>query len=143
MVSIIKQEIEAIGSFIRGNSREILVVSLATLFLTLAQYHPFQPSWLKLSPLLRNSTRTGDYYYAQKSTGFWPQTRKISYLGFPCSINNGHRASNTLYRVSKCCPEGVLYKRTAQPVHLLFADHRESLFLGIHAPWISPVRVKG
>ena len=46
MVSIIKQEIEAIGSFIRGNSREILVVSLATLFLTLAQYHPFQPSWL-------------------------------------------------------------------------------------------------
>jgi membrane protease YdiL (CAAX protease family) len=46
VVKLFKQELQAIGSFFRGNYREIVVISLATLFLTLAGYHPIGPPWV-------------------------------------------------------------------------------------------------
>jgi membrane protease YdiL (CAAX protease family) len=43
---LFKQELQAIGSFFRRNYREIVVISLATLFLTVAGYHPIGPPWV-------------------------------------------------------------------------------------------------
>lgn len=41
-----KAELRQIASFCIGNYREIVVIVLATLFLTLAAYHPIGPPWL-------------------------------------------------------------------------------------------------
>jgi membrane protease YdiL (CAAX protease family) len=46
MSTILKREILALRDFIANNRNEILVVSLATLFLILARYHPLEPRWV-------------------------------------------------------------------------------------------------
>lgn len=46
MSKLVKQELQAIASFFRRNYREIAVIVLATLFLTIAGYHPIGPSWV-------------------------------------------------------------------------------------------------
>lgn len=46
MSKLFKQELQEIAAFFRRNYREIVVISLATLFLTLAGYHPIGPSWV-------------------------------------------------------------------------------------------------
>jgi membrane protease YdiL (CAAX protease family) len=46
VIKLPQQELRAIGSFFRRNYREIVIICSATLFLTLAGYHPIGPSWL-------------------------------------------------------------------------------------------------
>ncbi|MCJ7515430.1 MAG: CPBP family intramembrane metalloprotease [Dehalococcoidia bacterium] len=46
MIKLFRQELQAIGSFFRRNYRELVVIGLATLFLTLDRYHPIGPSWV-------------------------------------------------------------------------------------------------
>ena len=46
MTKLIKQELQAIAAFFRRNYREIVIVGLATLFLTVAGYHPIGPPWV-------------------------------------------------------------------------------------------------
>jgi membrane protease YdiL (CAAX protease family) len=43
---LVRKELQAIASFFRRNYREIVVISLATLFLILAGYHPIGPPWV-------------------------------------------------------------------------------------------------
>lgn len=45
MSTLFKRELQEIASFFRRNYREIVIIGLATLFLTLAGYHPIGPSW--------------------------------------------------------------------------------------------------
>jgi membrane protease YdiL (CAAX protease family) len=44
--TLFKKELREIASFFRRNYREIVIISLATLFLTLAGYHPIGPPWV-------------------------------------------------------------------------------------------------
>jgi uncharacterized protein len=46
VTKLVKKELHEIASFFRRNYREIVVISLATLFLTLAGYHPIGPPWV-------------------------------------------------------------------------------------------------
>lgn len=45
-LKLTKDELRQIASFCTGNYKEIIVIGLATLFLTLAAYHPIGPPWL-------------------------------------------------------------------------------------------------
>jgi hypothetical protein len=44
--TLFKKELREIASFFRRNYREIVVISLAILFLTVAGYHPIGPPWI-------------------------------------------------------------------------------------------------
>jgi membrane protease YdiL (CAAX protease family) len=44
--TLFKKELGEIASFFRRNYREIVIISLAVLFLTLAGYHPIGPPWV-------------------------------------------------------------------------------------------------
>lgn len=46
MTKLVKKELREITSFFRRNYREIIIIGLATLFLTLAGYHPIGPPWI-------------------------------------------------------------------------------------------------
>lgn len=46
MIKLFKKELRGIASFFRRNYREIVVIGLATLFLTVAGYHPIGPPWV-------------------------------------------------------------------------------------------------
>ena len=46
MMKLFKKELQEMASFFRRNYREIVVISLATLFLTIAGYHPIGPPWV-------------------------------------------------------------------------------------------------
>ena len=46
LLKLAKAELRQIASFCTGNYKEITVIGLATLFLTLAAYHPIGPPWL-------------------------------------------------------------------------------------------------
>jgi membrane protease YdiL (CAAX protease family) len=46
MTKLFRQELREIASFFRRNYREIVVIGLATLFLTIAGYHPIGPPWV-------------------------------------------------------------------------------------------------
>jgi membrane protease YdiL (CAAX protease family) len=46
VTKLFKQELRAIASFFKRSYREIVIISLATLFLTLAGYHPIGPPWV-------------------------------------------------------------------------------------------------
>jgi len=46
VAKLFKQELQAIGSFFKRNYREIVIIGLATLFLTVAGYHPIGPPWV-------------------------------------------------------------------------------------------------
>jgi membrane protease YdiL (CAAX protease family) len=41
-----KQELRGIASFSKRNYREIVIITLATLFITVAGYHPIGPQWV-------------------------------------------------------------------------------------------------
>jgi membrane protease YdiL (CAAX protease family) len=45
VITLFKKELREIASFFRRNYREIVIISLATLFLTLNRYHPIGPTW--------------------------------------------------------------------------------------------------
>jgi membrane protease YdiL (CAAX protease family) len=46
VTKLFKKELREMASFLRRNYREIVVIGLATLFLTFAGYHPIGPSWV-------------------------------------------------------------------------------------------------
>jgi len=46
VTKLFKQELREIASFFNRNYREIVIISLATLFLTVAGYHPIGPPWV-------------------------------------------------------------------------------------------------
>ena len=46
LLKLTKAELRQIASFFTGSYKEIIVIGLATLFLTLAAYHPIGPPWL-------------------------------------------------------------------------------------------------
>jgi membrane protease YdiL (CAAX protease family) len=46
VITLFKQELREIASFFNRNYREIVIISLATLFLTVAGYHPIGPPWV-------------------------------------------------------------------------------------------------
>jgi hypothetical protein len=46
VITMFKKELREIASFFRRNYREIVIISLATLFLTVAGYHPIGPLWV-------------------------------------------------------------------------------------------------
>jgi membrane protease YdiL (CAAX protease family) len=46
VTKLFKKELRELASFVRRNYREIVVISLATLFLTLNTYHPIGPPWV-------------------------------------------------------------------------------------------------
>ena len=46
MSNLVRKELREIGSFLKRNYREIVVIGLATLVLTLAGYHPIGPPWI-------------------------------------------------------------------------------------------------
>ena len=46
MTKLFKQEMREMASFFRRNYREIVIISLAVLFLTFAGYHPIGPRWV-------------------------------------------------------------------------------------------------
>ena len=46
MTTLFKKELQELASFFKRNYREIIIVGLATLFLTVAVYHPIGPPWI-------------------------------------------------------------------------------------------------
>ena len=46
MSTLFKKELQEMACFFRRNYREIVLISLATLFLTVAGYHPIGPPWV-------------------------------------------------------------------------------------------------
>ena len=50
MNSLFTQELKGIFDLLKGNYKEIIVISLATLFLMLHKYHLIEPSWF-ISPI--------------------------------------------------------------------------------------------
>jgi membrane protease YdiL (CAAX protease family) len=46
VITLFKQELREIASFFNRNYREIVIISLAVLFLTVAGYHPIGPPWV-------------------------------------------------------------------------------------------------
>jgi membrane protease YdiL (CAAX protease family) len=46
VIKLFKQELRGIASFFKRNYREIVIISLATLFLILAGYHPIGTPWV-------------------------------------------------------------------------------------------------
>jgi hypothetical protein len=46
VTKLVKKELREIASFLRRNYREIVIIGLATLFLTVAGYHPIGPPWV-------------------------------------------------------------------------------------------------
>ena len=46
MMHLLKEELIAIGRFLKRNSSEAIIIASAILFLTLDWYHPIQPEWL-------------------------------------------------------------------------------------------------
>ena len=46
VIKLFREELGAIALFFKRNYREILIICLATLFLTLAGYHPLGPPWI-------------------------------------------------------------------------------------------------
>ena len=46
MTKLFKKELWEMASFFKRNYREIVIISLATLFLTVAGYHPIGPPWV-------------------------------------------------------------------------------------------------
>jgi uncharacterized protein len=46
VITLFKKELREIASFFKRNYREIVVISLAALFLTVAGYHPIGPRWV-------------------------------------------------------------------------------------------------
>jgi uncharacterized protein len=48
MIHFLKEEFDAICQFLKRNSHEIVIISSATLFITLDKYHPIQNEWLSI-----------------------------------------------------------------------------------------------
>jgi CAAX protease family protein len=46
VIKLSREELGAVISFTKRNYREIVIICLATLFLTLYKYHPIGPSWI-------------------------------------------------------------------------------------------------
>jgi membrane protease YdiL (CAAX protease family) len=46
VTKLFKKELQELAYFFKRNYREIVVIGLATLYLTLAGYHPIGPSWV-------------------------------------------------------------------------------------------------
>jgi membrane protease YdiL (CAAX protease family) len=46
VLKLISKELREIASFFKRNYREIIIICLATLFLTVAGYHPIGPPWI-------------------------------------------------------------------------------------------------
>jgi membrane protease YdiL (CAAX protease family) len=46
VLKLARKELQEIASFFKRNCNEVLVVSLAALFLTLGKYHPIGPPWV-------------------------------------------------------------------------------------------------
>ena len=140
---IIKNELTEIRAFAGRNINEILVISLATLFLILSRYHPFDEKWMTrlvyyaalpiLSIILVLRKNPLDFGLRLGNVRVWRwHVAIVCVVSFGVIYIGSHISSMSGYYAARPGPDGIYRDKG-----------RDSFFTGIHVPRVFDFWVEG